>query len=227
MQRHPLRQPASRTETQWHPKLNPKAMTPALLPQFRFCVVFLDSERPAASNDQGCTVSSSLNFLLSWTLCTGSAIITLTQEISARLRGWPIKHSTFCGSKVHHQHSQPTSACRTPISSHCLSLLRRLSCESPSLPIAPEPFTLSRHPTTQKWLLVAVRTAFSRVATPIYPKRPVLGTSRFFMHLHNLKQQGYVNYVEATYPDGPRHAEVWSSTITSKYSPVALSVSPV
>lgn len=35
------------------------------------------------------------------------------------------------------------------------------------------------------------------------------------MHIHNMSQQRMVAMLEATFPEGPRHQEVWTSTITS------------
>ncbi|KAG8959969.1 hypothetical protein FRC00_001031 [Tulasnella sp. 408] len=40
-------------------------------------------------------------------------------------------------------------------------------------------------------------------------------TARYFMHIHNMSQQRMVTMYEATFPEGPRHQEVWTSTITS------------
>ncbi|KAG9046586.1 hypothetical protein FS837_004146 [Tulasnella sp. UAMH 9824] len=40
-------------------------------------------------------------------------------------------------------------------------------------------------------------------------------TSRYYMHIHNLMQQRALTMLEATFPEGPRHQEVWTSTITS------------
>ncbi|KAG9011610.1 hypothetical protein FRB94_000778 [Tulasnella sp. JGI-2019a] len=43
-------------------------------------------------------------------------------------------------------------------------------------------------------------------------------SSRFYMHIHNMSQQGLVAFLEATFADGPRHQEVWTSTITITWS---------
>lgn len=38
--------------------------------------------------------------------------------------------------------------------------------------------------------------------------------SRYFMHIHNMSQQRIIVMLEATFPQGPRHQEVWTSSIT-------------
>lgn len=44
------------------------------------------------------------------------------------------------------------------------------------------------------------------------------------MHIHNMSQQRMVAMYEATFPEGPRHQEVWTSTITitSSYNGLGL-----
>lgn len=34
------------------------------------------------------------------------------------------------------------------------------------------------------------------------------------MHIHNMSQQGMLVMLEATFPQGPRHQEVWTSSIS-------------
>ncbi|KAG8905574.1 hypothetical protein FRB99_008632 [Tulasnella sp. 403] len=43
-------------------------------------------------------------------------------------------------------------------------------------------------------------------------------SARFYMHVHNLHQQRAIQMLEGTHPDGPRHNEVWTSTITIVWS---------
>ncbi|KIO17399.1 hypothetical protein M407DRAFT_12362, partial [Tulasnella calospora MUT 4182] len=49
-------------------------------------------------------------------------------------------------------------------------------------------------------------------------RRLLAGLSRYFMHIHNLSQQRMISMLEAIFPQGPRHQEVWTTTIASGFT---------
>ncbi|KIO16980.1 hypothetical protein M407DRAFT_33364 [Tulasnella calospora MUT 4182] len=48
--------------------------------------------------------------------------------------------------------------------------------------------------------------------------RLLAGLSRYFMHIHNMNEQRIINMFEATFPQGPRHQEVWTTSIAITFS---------